>query len=358
VRLTDVKFPIYLPDATRAVTKTLDSTDLKNTHIEGIVVNTLHLAETPGLDLLDKVGGVKKFMNFDGFVTSDSGGWQVFSLIHRSSNKGAITNEGVSFSVGTGNKQIFTPEQSIRTQLAIGSDLIVCLDDFTPPSASDEKISETVNRTVLWAKRSKLEFEKQTEGLKNKPALLAVIQGGWSKTARRECAERLLEIGFDAFGYGGYVVDNSGWLDMEISQYIAELIPAEKVKFSLGTGKPWEIVQLRQYGWDIFDCTLPTRDARHQRLYVFNQEPNKLSEMLNKQLYGYLDIGKSSFRSDLAPIDPTCDCHTCKNFTRSYVHHLFKIKDAAALRLATIHNLRHYTSIIELLRKFEAQNAI
>lgn len=345
------ELPLYLPDATRGVAKSLDSKDLENAKVEGVVVNTLHLAETPGLEMLKKVGGIKNLMNFYGLVISDSGGWQVFSLIHRSGNKGLITDEGVVFSTGTGRKQIFTPEQSIQIQMAIGSDIVICLDDFTPPDAPPDKIKESVNRTILWAKKSKDEYLKYP--VNHKPVLLAVIQGGWEKEARKYCAEKLIEIGFDAYGFGGYVIDETGTLGLEISDYIAHLIPDDKIKFALGTGKPWEIVKLRQMGWDIFDCTLPTRDARHQRLYIFKENPDSFAALNKKTTFGYLDIGKTVYQTEQLPLDPFCDCHTCKNYTRAYLHHLFKIHDVLALRLATIHNLRHYTRVIEELKKSE-----
>ncbi len=341
--------PIYLPDATRGVIKSLDSLDFKAAGVEGIVVNTLHLAEKPGLEDLNKLGGVKGLMNFKGLVTSDSGGWQVFSLIHRNGAKGKITDEGVVFSTGTGRKQIFTPEQSIQTQIAIGSDIVICLDDFTPPTASEKDIKDSVDRTLLWAKKCKDEYLKYPK--EQRPLLLAVIQGGWDKKLRKECAEKLIEMDFDAYGYGGYTINDEGVLDMEISKYIAELIPDNKIKFALGTGKPCEIVQLYQMGWDIFDCTLPTRDARHQRLYVFNTKPENAEILNNKSTFGYIDIGKSAYKTDQSPIDPICDCHTCQNYTKAYLHHLFKIEDTLALRLASIHNLRHYTKVIEELRK-------
>lgn len=340
--------PIYLPDATRGVVKSLDSKDLKDARIEGVVVNTYHISKQP------EMGPIKKFMNFSGLVTSDSGGWQVFSLIHRSNGNGTIADEGVTFKIDS-KKSVFTPELSIQTQFKIDSDIMICLDDFTAPDATESRVKESVDRTVLWAKRSKKEYERllKKHKIKNvdRPLLLAVIQGGWSRDLRKECAEKLVKIGFDAYGFGGYVVNGTEGMDMEISKYIANLIPNDKLKFALGSGKPWEIVQLAKMGWDIFDCTLPTRDARHQRLYVFNKEPNSMAILEQKDTFGHIDIGKAIYQNDQTPIDPFCDCHSCKNYSKSYLRHLFKIKDTTALRLATIHNIRHYTRIVELIRK-------
>src|SRR3989344_5342573 len=355
IRVKDIKLklPIFLPDATRAVVKSLDSIDIKNIDIEGVVVNTLHLADRPGLELLGKVGGIKKFMNFDGLVVSDSGGWQIFSLIHRSKNPGKITDDGVVFYAGTNRKKIFSPEESVRTQFSIGSDVIICLDDFTPPDALEVQIREGVERTVLWARKGKNEYSRliQEQGYtqENRPLLFSVIQGGWDKELRRYCAEKLVEIGFDGYGYGGYAIDDNNNLDLEFSDFTAKLIPDNAYKFALGTGKPWELASLRKSGWDIFDCTLPTRDARHQRMYIFKYDPAG-ANLCDRDNFGFIDIGRTVYKDDMSPVDPYCDCLTCKNYTKAYLHHLFKTTDITALRLATIHNLRHYMKVIENIR--------
>jgi len=347
-----------LPDATRAVTKSLDSKDLENAEIEGVVVNTYHLAETPGTSVLKSMGGVKGFMNFKGLVVSDSGGWQIFSLIHRSKNAGKITDKGVTFSVGVKKKELFTSEKSVQIQFNIGSDIIICLDDFTPPDASPEKTRETVERTILWAKKSKEEYLKILElnkiEDKDRPLIFAVIQGNNSMESRKYCAEKLLEIGFDGLGYGGYAVnENTHSLDLEISKYIADLIPDGVIRFALGVGSPYEIAMCSQMGWQIFDCTLPTRDARHKRLYVFAIRPENLRDLLNPETFSHIYIGREIYHRDERPISEFCDCHTCKNYSRAYLKHLFDIEDTAAYRLASIHNLRHYTNLIKLLREYK-----
>ena len=190
------KLPIYLPDATRAVVKSTDSLDLKGAKVEGAVVNTYHLMTDPGISVLKDFGGIKRFMSFNGLIASDSGGWQIFSLIHRSKNLGSITDKGVTFSIGTKKKALFSPEKSIEVQFGIGSDIVICLDDFTPPDAGKEKIRESVERTILWAKRSKEQYLKMLEekgmGDKSRPLIFSVIQGGFDKELRKYCAEKLL----------------------------------------------------------------------------------------------------------------------------------------------------------------------
>lgn len=347
--------PIYLPDATRAVTKSIDSVDLNNAHVKGAVVNTYHLMTNPGISVLEKFGGVKGFMNYDGLITSDSGGWQIFSLIHRNKNLGSITDRGVTFSIGGGKKTLFSPEKSVEVQFSIGSDIVICLDDFTPPDAKPNAIKESVERTIKWAKASKAEYERQIEirELKEneRPLLFSVIQGGWDKELRKYCAEELIKIGFDGYGFGGYVVDEGKGLNLEISKYIAELIPDDKIKFALGVGTPYEIAMCHEFGWDIFDCTLPTRDGRHKRLYTFAGEPTSVEDLKNPRFHQYVYIDREVYRRDESPISEFCDCHTCKNFTKAYLHHLFNIEDLGAYRLATIHNLRTYTKLIEILSK-------
>lgn len=349
--------PIFLPDATRAVVKASSSKDVENANIKGAVVNTYHLMTTPGISVLKEYGGIKNFMNFEGLITSDSGGWQIFSLIHRDKKPGKITDKGVTFNFGGKNskKTLFTPEKSIQTQFAIGSDIIVCLDDFTNPNANTEEIKHSVDRTILWAKKCKEEFNRLVEQNKmndsSRPLLMAVVQGGLDKSLRKECYDRLAQIDFDAYGFGGYVVDENG-VNMEISEYLASLLPDNKIKFALGNGMPVEIAKMYKHGWNIFDCTLPTRDARNKRLYNFTKVPTNYSDLTDPTTYDYIYINREKYVRDKNPISQNCDCFTCKNYSRGYLNHLFKIEDTSALRLATIHNLRTYARLMEYIKKF------
>lgn len=346
--------PMYLPDATRSVVKCLDSKDLEETKTEGVVVNTYHLLENPGIEVIKKHGGIKGFMSFHGLVVSDSGGWQVFSLIHRNNNIGKITDAGVKFSLGGGKVDIFTPEDSVRAQFQLGSDILVCLDDFTPPGVSYEKAEETVIRTTLWATRCREEYEKQVKKRRfrgmGKPLLLSVVQGGNYMELRKKSARELMALGFDGYGYGGYAVDDEGNLDYNLSKYLADLLPSGKLKFALGVGRPYDVVKLNYMGWDVFDCTLPTRDARHRRLYTFNRDPNVLSNITRRDTYGFMYISRNKYQNDKRPVDRHCDCILCRNYSRAYLRHLFKINDLSAYRLASIHNLRVYQIIIQNLK--------
>ncbi|HHX58838.1 MAG TPA: tRNA-guanine transglycosylase [Candidatus Moranbacteria bacterium] len=349
--------PIYLPDATRAVVRGLDTMDLEVIGIEGVVVNTYHLMTQPGLAVLKKAGGVKGLMRFNGLVVSDSGGWQIFSTIKRTGStlSGEITDEGVLFGFGGKKKEIFTPEKSIQVQFAIGSDILICLDDFTAPEAKAEAVKESVERTILWAKRSRKEFDSLVKRnkltAKNRPHLFAVIQGGWNKNLRKYCAEELLKIGFDGFGYGGYTVNEKREQDLKMAKFVADLIPEEFPKFALGSGQLVDIARMHELGWQIFDCVLPTRDARHGRLYLIKKVALENPEKLKlKSGYQFLSITRGKYANDLKPIDEDCDCLTCQNYSRAYLNHLFKIGDSTYFRLATMHNLRQYVRLVERLR--------
>lgn len=334
-----LKLPLFFPDATKAVVRSVDSQDILNTKTQGILVNTLHLYLNLGKNVLKKFNGIGPFMNWPGALISDSGGFQVMSLAKKGSGK--ITDEGVSFYLNKKKKVLLTPEKSIDFQLKLKTDLLVVLDDFTPPGASYDEAKDTVKRTINWAERSKAEFDKQTKGQKNKPYLVGVVQGGLFPNLRKECSLKLAEIGFDGYGYGGWPMDNKGKFDYQSAQIIAENTPKGSLLYGLGIGKPDEMANLFKMGYGIFDCVLPTRDARHGRLYVSDDNPKG---------YKFYSPDKEKYYCDDGKIDAKCDCLLCKNYSRAYLRHLYKIEDLTAVRLATIHNLRFYAQLMESLR--------
>ena len=345
--------PLYLPDATRAVVRSTDMIDVKNAGIEALMVNAYHLMHDSGMSVLKKFDGLKNFMGWDGLLASDSGGFQILSIIYANKSLGTVTDRAVIFR-RQNKKYILTPEKSIEMQFKIGSDIMICLDDCPKGSASKEEIAKSVRRTIAWAKRCKAEFEKQIGARKtakeNTPLLFAVVQGGEHKDLRQECAEGLLEIGFPGFAFGGWPMGKDGKFDYEIVRHTASLIPAQFPKFALGIGKPQEIIEGFKMGYDIFDCVLPTRDARHERLYIFSADPGKTDILKVEKVHSYLQIGEEKYTRDRRPVSAFCDCHTCSNYSRAFLHHLFKIKDTSAYRLATIHNLRMYSMVIDALR--------
>ncbi|QQS39140.1 queuine tRNA-ribosyltransferase family protein [Candidatus Woesebacteria bacterium] len=351
----NIRLPVFFPDATRAVIRTLDQTDIANTHTPGILVNTWHLYRELGKDIFKKVNGVREFMNWNGGLISDSGGFQVMSIAKKDSKKKAVTDIGVTFRLSRNKKVLFTPEKSIQFQMLIKPDMAVVLDDFTDPEATEKSARETVERTILWAKKSKDEFDRQCTRLKlsedNKPYLLAVVQGGEFLDLRKECTQRLVEIGFDGLGYGGWPIDKDNNFNYQVAKVIAENAPENYLLYGLGVGKPDEIVGCVKLGYQIFDCVLPTRDARHKRLYVYNADTINNIDVHAENFYSYYVPDKEKHFKDLSPVSTACDCLLCTKYSRSYLAHLFRIKEQSALRLSTIHNLRFYSILMEKLQQ-------
>lgn len=352
-----LSFPTFFPDATRGVIKTLDSEDLLRVNVEGVIVNTYHLMSQPGQKYLKKIGGIRKFMNWSGFVISDSGGFQLLSMIYKNKDLGEVSSEGIYFKVGsmgekTGYK--FSPEKCIEVQFDIGSDIVVCLDDCPRVDATRTENELSVKRTIGWAKKCKDEYSRQldrgTMNNKDRPKLMAIVQGGKYKDLRRSCAEELIETGFDLYGFGGWPLDGEGKVDLEMLDFTAKLLPDDLPKYALGVGDPRGIVDCVGLGYNIFDCVLPTRDARHKGIYVLDGNPDGAG-FLKGSIYRRIQISGSKYAKDNFPISPFCDCLTCRKYSKAYLRHLFKIGDSTAGRLATIHNLRVYTKLIERLRR-------
>lgn len=288
-------------------------------------------------------------MNWDKPIITDSGGFQVMTLIHKGKTHGKLTDNEVIFVDSSGKRINFTPELSIETQLKLGSDVLICLDDCTDPQAPSAIQEKSVERTVNWARRCKIRFDELTKNASQKPLLFAVVQGGKEKPLRTGCAKELIKIGFDGYCFGGRPVDSNKDFLKEIIDFTAKLLPDDKPKYAMGVGKPADIVYSYLKGYDMFDCVIPTREARHKRLYLFNKTPKNIKD-LEGNFYSTISLTQSKYKDKLQPISEFCDCLTCKNFTLAYLYHLFKIKDTLALRLATIHNLRFYTQLIEALR--------
>lgn len=348
-----IPLPIFFPDATKAVVRTLDSNDIANTKTPGVLVNTYHLFNRPGKKIIRSSGGISKFMNWNGAVISDSGGFQIMTLAKEPGTNGKITDKGVTFKLMGQKKFVLTPEDSIDFQVAVKTDLMVVLDDFTPPSAGYDEAKKTVVRTLLWAKKSKDEFKRLMDLNKvpktKRPYLIGVVQGGKYQDLRKYCTEALVEIGFDGLGYGGWPMTEKNSFDFKSAQTIKDATPPNYLLYGLGIGKPHEIVDLVKMGYHIFDCVLPTRDARHGRLYVFNSDSIENINLERNDFYSYFVPGKQVNNQSSEPCSRACDCLLCKNYSRAYLHHLFKENEITAMRLATIHNLRFYSMLMEKL---------
>lgn len=293
-------------------------------------------------------------MGWDGAVISDSGGFQVMSVVKKGITPGKITDEGVVFHPSRNRKIVFTPEASVKLQMDIGTDLVVVLDDFTDPKSDRDEALDTVERTLDWARRSKAEFEKicSEKGIvgNKRPYLIGVVQGGEYMDLRKYCTEELVKIGFDGLGWGGWpFVD--GKLNFKSAEVIAENTPKNYLLYGLGIGKPEDILKCFKLGFNIFDCVLPTRDARHGRLYVFDAPEISQIDLSKEKFYHCENPKKLSHISDPSKITSYCDCTLCQNYSKGYLSHLFKTGDPTAGRLASIHNLRFYSILMELLQK-------
>ncbi|MDQ1284437.1 MAG: Queuine tRNA-ribosyltransferase [Patescibacteria group bacterium] len=362
--------PFFMPDATRGFVKSLDKTDLEKIGMGPMVVNTYHLYLEPGEKLIEKAGGINQFMNWPRPLLSDSGGYQIFSLIHKNPKLGRITDEGAEFrSPINGSRHFITPEKSIQIQFDLGVDMMVVLDDVPPHSHEKEKIAEAVSRTISWAKRCKDEYLKQVKKRKIKkedqPLIFGVIQGGTYFDLREKCAKELVEIGFNGYGFGARHIDADGNFMEDMVRHTAELIPEEALRFALGVGTPEDIVKFTNCGWDMFDCVIPTREGRHGRLFLWKKQseipisksqiPNKIqnpkSKTYEKDFYETININNEKFKEDFGPVDENCDCTLCQNYTRAYLRHLFVVGDPLGMRLASIHNLKFYLDLMEELRE-------
>jgi len=350
-----LKMPIFFPDATVAKIKGVNSDDLRNCKIEGVVVNIYHLMKEDLIKKIIESGGIHKFMDYNGVIISDSGGFQIMSIIRDNPELGYIEDRHAIFKIDNKNI-ILTPEKCIQMQLAIGSDVVMCLDDCTYPDMSFEEQNKSVERTIRWAKRCKEEFTRQTKNWTNdqKPLLFGIIQGGNDLNLRKKCADELKEIGFDGYAFGGWPVDKEGNFLYNLLNFTCQLMPESKPKYAMGIGKPENIVACVKMGYNMFDCVIPTREARNNRLYAFRSTlfGMKLKKLNDKNdFYDYVRIRNSEYSNDKKPISKNCDCYSCQNYSREQLYNLFKAKDFLAIRLATIHNLRFYSRLMERIKK-------
>ena len=350
-----LNFPVYLPDATFGVVRSVDAQDLESCRVQGLVMNVYHLMQKPGSSTVQGLGGLHAMSGWEHPIITDSGGFQVYSLVRQNPKFGQIQDKGIMFHPeGKDRKYQLTPEKSIQLQLSFGADVTICLDDCTHADDSFEEQQHSVRRTVAWAKRCKDTFVKLTQGKKHdgqaKPKIFAVVQGGASRELRKECAEALLEIGFDGYGYGGWPLDGEGNLLTDMLAASRELIPVEFPMHALGIGHPYHVVTCYKLGYDIFDCAMPTRDARHGRLYRFREDPRTLNFDGQQNWLQYLYINDDKHIKADDPISPYCDCPCCSHYSLGYLRHLFKMNDSLFYRLATMHNLRLMTQLMSALR--------
>lgn len=353
IRKKTLALPVFLPDATSGYVRAVDSHDLEGVGIQALVMNTFHLMQKPGSSTIQAFNGLHGFSGWERPIVTDSGGFQAYSLIHQSDKFGSLSDKGIIFHPeGKNRKFILSPEKSIQLQVSYDSDVVICLDDCTHVDAPRRDQELSVTRTLDWARRCKDEYERQIEQRRiekeDRPLIFAVIQGGGFPDLRRTCAEGLLEIGFDGFGYGGWPLDNQGNLLTDIVALTRELVPEIFPMHALGIGHPVNLVETYRLGYDLFDCALPTRDARHGRLMRFTVPSGESLQGENWMEYVYIQ-DKKHIKDDRG-ISEYCDCPVCKRYSIGYLHHLFKTGDTLYHRLATLHNLRFMTQLTGRLR--------
>jgi len=381
----NIELPAFMPDATYGSIKAISFPDAAKAGVKEIVTTTLHIEQKVGSKFIKDFGGVHKFFNWDRPILTDSGGWQVFSLInaqkksHTSQNM--ITELGCSFiNPDTGEHSLLTPESSQVIQYNLGSDIVTVLDDPIIGNASLKARTESVRLNTLWAARSKkkfLELHNITSETFDaytslsevtRPLLGCVIQGADDFKLRKQSAEELIEIGFDIYNFGGIpLMSDVTWKTnhptgfyKEMLQYVCDLIPKNKFRYAMGVGQPEDIAFCVEAGWQLFDTVLPTRNARHGYLYVSegNGDVSKSykSKKFGEMNYDIQHLKSERYSKDVLPVDTNCNCECCSTVSKSYLRHLIRIKEPAGFRLATIHNLSFYSSWMNELRKFKSTN--
>lgn len=324
----DVETPMFMPVGTLATVKFLSPEEIKALGAGVILANTYHLWLRPGEDIVDKAGGVQKFMNYSGPMLTDSGGFQVFSLADRRK----IKEEGVTFKSHLDGSTLFlSPEKSIQIQNKIGADIIMSFDECAPYPCSYDYMKNSVERTLRWAKRGKEAHQRPGE-----QALFGIVQGGEYQDLREMCAKTLAEMDFPGYSIGGTSVGESKETMYKMIDYSVKYLPWEKPRYLMGVGSVDAILEGILRNVDMFDCVLPTRIARHGTLMTSQ---------------GRINIKKQDYEEDFGPLDPECDCYTCKNYSRAYLRHLFRCNEGLGSRLMSIHNLRFLLSLTEQARK-------
>jgi queuine tRNA-ribosyltransferase len=349
-----IKTPVFMPIATVGSVKTMLAEEVKAIGAQIILGNTYHLLLRPGPELLRQVGGIKKLMNWQGPMLTDSGGYQVFSLARL--NK--IEEQGVTFNSHIDGRSLqITPEISMNVQDAIGSDIMMQFDDVAAGVSTRERYEEAMLRSLRWAERSKAAANKARQ-------VFGIIQGGTHEDLRDKSLEGLVNIGFDGYAIGGLSVGESREDTFRIAKHIASRMPADKPRYFMGGGMPEEIVYYVSVGVDMFDCVLPTRNARHGQLFLWAGDPatcvkeafSRAQEgaadfRIAEALYKKIQVTNEPFTADLSPIDEFNDVASSQTYSKAYLHHLFKAGEMLGLRLATAQNLRFYIRLMEELRK-------
>ncbi len=324
-----VQTPAFMPVGTYGTVKGMTPEEVKDTGAEILLGNTFHLWLRPGQEIMKMHGDLHDFMNWQGPILTDSGGFQVFSL----GDMRKITEEGVHFrSPVNGDKVFMDAEKSMEIQKDLGSDIVMIFDECTPYPATHDEAKKSMEMSLRWAKRSRDHFDK----LENPNSLFGIVQGSVYEDLRDVSVEGLTEIGFDGYAVGGLAVGEPKEDMHRVLEHTTPKLPEDKPRYLMGVGKPEDLVEGVRRGIDMFDCVMPTRNARNGHLFVTG---------------GVIKIRNAKNKKDVTPLDPHCDCYTCKNYSKAYLHHLDRCNEILGARLNTIHNLRYYQRLMESIRK-------
>lgn len=324
-----VDTPAFMPVGTYGTVKAMTPEALANTGAQICLGNTFHLWLRPGMEVIKQFGGLHKFMHWDKPILTDSGGFQVFSL----GDLRKITEEGVKFSSPIDGARLFlTPEISMQIQKDLNSDIVMIFDECTPYPADYKTAAESMRLSLRWARRSRDEHDR----LENTNALFGIVQGGMHEPLRDESLAGLKEINFNGFAIGGLSVGEPKEDMMRILAHTAPQLPTDKPRYLMGVGTPENLMDSVEQGIDMFDCVMPTRNARNGHLFT---------------RFGDLKIKNARFKTEQTPLDPSCTCYTCQNFSRAYLHHLFRAGEILSSILNTIHNLHYYQTLMAEMRQ-------
>jgi queuine tRNA-ribosyltransferase len=325
-----VETPVFMPVGTRGSVKSVTPEELQDVGAQIILGNTYHLYLRPGCDVIGRFGGLHEFMHWDGPILTDSGGFQVFSL----AKLAKISEAGVTFqSHLDGSSHLLTPENVIEIQNCLGSDIIMCLDDCIQYPATKKDSLTALEITTNWAKRCKCAWQEISGG---DTALFGIVQGGMCRDLRQRSAQELMEIDFPGYAIGGLSVGEPTELMLEIAEHSLPHLPAAKPRYIMGVGTPENLIELVALGADMFDCVLPTRNARNGQ--IFTQ-------------FGTVNISNAQYKEDTEPLDSGCQCYTCRNYSRAYLRHLYMARELLVYRLNTIHNVYFFINFMKKIRQ-------
>lgn len=333
-----IETPVFMPVGTQGSVKAIEHRELVEIETRIILGNTYHLYLRPGLEVIRNSGGLHRFINWQKPILTDSGGFQIFSLAELRK----IKEDGAEFkSHIDGSYHYFDSEKVNEIQRTLGSDIMMSFDECVDNTAKYDYVKKSVELTLNWEQRSKEAFDSTKEYYGHKQFLFGIVQGGIFKDLREHCAKKLVELDFNGYSIGGLAVGESTEIMYDITDFTTDLLPENKPRYLMGVGRPENLLEAIERGVDMFDCVMPTRNARNS--YLFTSD-------------GIVAIKNNQYKFDESPLDAKCDCYTCKNFSRAYLRHLFNAKEITALQLATIHNLRFYLSLMKSAREMIKEN--